>query len=111
MEDKKVDSMAEVFFKKIGIGKDTAVTRPIDPRVDRRFRKLIEEAQKAGEIIINTGEGYYRPNLENPVEYVDYLHYIAQKRSRIRAHLCTIAAMEKAASEFITDIEREVVLE
>jgi membrane peptidoglycan carboxypeptidase len=65
----------------------------------------IEDAQGKGDIIINLGDGYYRPDLSNPVEAAEFRHYINQKRSRIRAQMKTITAMENAANNADTSID------
>ena len=98
-------NIAVAYFSKIGKGKDNALQRPRNARVDRKLRRLIEEAQGAGDIIINVGEGYYRPDMHNPAERGEYLHYIAQLKSRIRAHVRNIAALEKAARAKMLDGE------
>lgn len=91
----------ESLFKQIGTGKENAVTRPRNECEDRGLRKMVENAQAKGDIIINLGSGYYRPDLSNPEEIREYHHYIAQKRSRIRSHLKTITAMEGTAAKLI----------
>lgn len=53
-------SRAEVLFEMIGTGPGRAVRRPKDPRTDRALRRLIAEANKKGDCIINVGGGYYR---------------------------------------------------
>lgn len=86
-------------FNRIETGKHAAVSRPRDPRSDRVLRKMIEEAQSNGDIIINLGDGYYRPDFSKPDEVQEYRHYIAQKESRITAHQKTINGMQKAVRE------------
>lgn len=93
------------LFYRIGTGKKNALTRPANEMQDRRLRKMIEEAQGKGDIIINLGEGYYRPDLCKPEEAEEYRHYINQKRSRIRAQLATVTAMEAAAEKIMAAIE------
>lgn len=101
MKNSKYDDL----FIQIGSGKENALSRPQNPLRDRRLRKSIENAQGKGDIIINVGDGYYRPDLSNPVEAAEFRHYINQKRSRIRAQMKTITAMENAANNADTSID------
>lgn len=64
-------SRAEALFKMIGIGRENAL------KVDNRFtdfRGMVAEANKNGDCIINTGEGYYRPGPEDEDELNHYLY-------------------------------------
>ena len=58
---------------------------------------MVEEAQIGGRIIINVGNGYYEPDLSDPVEELEYRHYIMAKKSRIRKMAQTIHEMEMTA--------------
>ena len=75
-------SEAERLFDKIGTGAAYAIKRPKDPKVDREFRKLIEDANNSGEdCIINVGYGYFRPGEDDDV---DAEIYFAAEESRAR---------------------------
>lgn len=67
-------SHAEILFARIGTGKAHAVKRPRDRYTDRAFRKLIEEANKSGDCIINVGEGYFRPGEDDEQDLMHYLN-------------------------------------
>lgn len=88
---------AEDYFNAITKGRRTAVKRPKNSGSDRRLRKMIEEAQRDGRIIINSGGGYYEPDLKDEVEVLEYRHYINAKKSRIKKMWQTIQGMEAAA--------------
>ena len=68
----KEKSEAERLFDKIGTGAYYAVRRPKDPKVDRRLRQLIAEANKNGDCIINDGSGYFRPGEDDDVAFEAY---------------------------------------
>lgn len=91
------------LFAQIGVGKKNILKRPGNSYDDRILRKKIQEAQESGDIIINVGEGYYRPILAIPEEKLEFEHYINSKKSRINAHARTIAAMERTAKEMINN--------
>lgn len=73
---------AKDLFKNIGYGKRNAVSRPSNARIDRRFRKLIEQANATGDCIIPSAVGYYRP--ETPEEFREAEIYIRKEQHRIR---------------------------
>ena len=65
-------SEAEMLFGKIGTGAAYALKRP-KGKVDRLLRKMISEANKTGDCIINTGFGYFRPGPDDEEELKQYL--------------------------------------
>ena len=65
-------SEAERLFDKIGTGAYYAVKRPKDAKVDRQLRRLIAEANKSGDCIINDGSGYFRPGEDDDVAFEAY---------------------------------------
>lgn len=85
-------TQADKLFSLIGEGIGHAVSRPKDPKVDRRLRQLVAEANKTGDCIINMGFGYYRPGDDDCVEFEEY---IAQERSRAREILRKCRSMEQ----------------
>lgn len=84
---------AKDLFKNIGYGKRNAVSRPPNARIDRAFRKLIEQANAAGDCIIPSEAGYYRP--ETPEEFREAEIYIRKERHRIRVIGDKITLMSK----------------
>ena len=84
---------AKDLFKNIGYGKRNAVSRPPNARIDRGFRKLIEQANASGDCIIPSAAGYYRP--ETPEEFREAEIYIRKERHRIRVIGDKITLMSK----------------
>lgn len=60
------------------------------------FRNLVREANLNGDVIINTGNGYYRPDLGNEADKADYEHYIAREISRAKELFAKVHAMQAA---------------
>lgn len=77
-------SEAERLFDKIGTGAYYAVRRPTNARTDRSLRKLIAEANKAGDFIINDGSGYFRAGEEDRVELEHYVRSELHRAKEIR---------------------------
>lgn len=75
---------AESLFSRIGDGRQNAVTRPVNRTVDRYLRDLVARANERGEVIINVGNGYYRPRFSDPVERSEFEKYINKDISRAR---------------------------
>ena len=64
--------LAEFLISNIG-DRDHPMKRPKNPSLDREFRGLISERNAAGEdIIINNGEGYYRPGADDRPAVFEY---------------------------------------
>ena len=64
-------SRAEILFDSIQTGRENAL------KVHNsfyEFRKLVAEANKGGDCIINTGSGYYRPGPDDEDELKYYLY-------------------------------------
>ena len=100
MTMKEKNNLSEIIFNKIGYGKIHALPRPTDQAIDRALRKKIEVSQSKGDIIINVGYGYYRPDLSVPEELAEYNAYIRQKKSKLRSEMITLEAMEKTANKY-----------
>lgn len=77
-------SEAERLFDKIGTGAYYAVKRPSTERVDRQLRKLISEANKKGDFIINDGSGYFRAGDEDREELEHYVRAELHRAKEIR---------------------------
>lgn len=64
--------LAEILIDMIG-GSDCPIKRPINASVDREMRGLIQERNTAGEdVIINIGDGYFRPGEEDRTAFLEY---------------------------------------
>lgn len=85
-------SEAERLFDKIGTGAAYALKRPKEPKVDRRLRQLIAEANTNGDCIINDGSGYFRPGDDDDIAFETY---IAAERSRAREILRKTSRMQQ----------------
>lgn len=77
-------SEAERLFDKIGTGAYYAVSRPSNPRVDRQLRRLIADANKKGDFIINDGSGYFRAGDEDRIELERYVRAELHRAKEIR---------------------------
>lgn len=78
---------AEFLFSLIGWGKENSVTRPKDPNVDRELRDFVKkhnsDEEKLG-VIINVGNGYYKPRSWVLEEKLEFREYRAKDNSRER---------------------------
>ena len=76
---------AEELFSLIGTGKNNALMRPYNKRVDRALRKLINEANRSGQdCIINSGKGYYRPDFSSEEDTHEAKVYLVKEFHRCR---------------------------
>ena len=86
----KKKSHAEILFDKIGTGRKNAI------KVHNsfyEFRKLVADANKNGDCIINTGYGYYRPSADDEAEVN---HYLNRELHRAHEILDKVDAMREA---------------
>lgn len=67
---------------KIPDGHANAIPRPADPYYDRLLRRQIEEANKNGDVIINNGNGYFRPVPGDKIDEAELSHYLASEYQR-----------------------------
>lgn len=91
---------AKYPFSRIGDGKENAVTRPINRTVDRYLRDLVAQANERGEVIINVGDGYYRPRFFDPIERMEFEEYTNNDISRANK---TMMKVERMKSAFLKD--------
>lgn len=75
-------SQAESLFSQIGYGRENAIPRPANKSIDRFLREMVARANESGDVIINVGEGYYRPRPWNITEKMEYNEYVAKDVSR-----------------------------
>lgn len=71
----------------IPYGHKKPLPRMPDPVKDRKFRKMVEDANNDGDCIINVGNGYYRPVPGDPVDEKELQEYLAKDLHRARAVL------------------------
>lgn len=78
---------AEYLFSRIGWGQENAVMRPANGDVDRLLRDLVKkhnsDKDKPG-VIINVGNGYYKPRKRILAELSEYREYRNKDDSRER---------------------------
>ena len=91
---------AQTLFSLIPTGSQTPLKRPKNANVDRQLRKLIEEANNNGDIIINIGKGYFRPDLSNAFDRLALNTYINSIKSRIGSLSASMNAIEKTAEGY-----------
>ena len=65
-------SEAQMLFDKIGTGVAYALKRP-KGKVDRLLRRMIADANRTGDCIINNGFGYFRPGPDDEDDLKQYL--------------------------------------
>jgi len=75
---------AEDLFNQIPKGHRNALRRPTDQTVDRRLRRLIAKAREEGRIIINSDQGYYEADTNDPIDMMEYHAFIKKQESRIK---------------------------
>lgn len=71
----------------IPYGHKNPLARVSNPVKDRKFRKMVEDANNDGDCIINVGNGYYRPVPGDPVDEKELQEYLAKDLHRARAVL------------------------
>lgn len=91
----KNKNQATSIFANLSIGHRNAVSRPYNKGIDRCLRKLIEEANIHGDLIIHGENGYYRPDLDDPYDRIELQRYLNNERSRIRTLIRKHTAMLK----------------
>ena len=84
--------LAELLLDNIG-DRSHPLKRPKNPSVDRELRGLISERNAAGEdIIINNGEGYYRPGADDRPAVFEYWVKETHRASEIKKKADTMMA-------------------
>ena len=78
------ESKAKQHFLRIPDGHTHPLQRPSDSYTDRVFRKMVEDANKHGDCIINVGRGYYRPLPGDAVDEKEFNEYMKRDLSRVR---------------------------
>lgn len=79
------EKSARFLFACIGRGKENRVERPEKGGdTDRHLRRLVQNARENGDLIINVGQGYYRPILTRTEELLETKEFFAKEDSRAR---------------------------
>lgn len=87
---------AEEYFGRIMKGHRNPLPRPNDAVTDRTLRKMVEDANRHGDCIINSGNGYYRPDPTDEVDSFEFNIYLAQELKRARSIQTKRLAMKQA---------------
>lgn len=88
-------SEAEMLFDKIGTGIAYALKRP-KGKVDRLLRRMMADANRTGDCIINDGAGYYRPRRDDGFDEHCFHIYKSKELARARAIIDKIEKMENS---------------
>ena len=80
--DKKI-THASIAFKSIGIGKENAYTPP--KSIAKEFSDLVNIQNSKGDVIINLGDVYYRPNPLSDKGDEEFNAYITQEYEKADA--------------------------
>lgn len=91
--------VAQTIFDRITSGSGNAVGRPavIDKNnstIDRALRELVEQANRNGDCIINTGNGYFRPLPLNTLDEYYFHEYLGKEKSWMKELEKKISTME-----------------
>lgn len=79
------EKAARFLFESIGRGKENRTERPEKGSdTDRQLRRLVQEARESGDLIINVGQGYYRPILTRTEELHETKEFFSKEDSRAR---------------------------
>ena len=90
-----VQLLSEIWFDQID-RHSRPLKRPASQRVDRAFRRRVEEANLHGDCIINNGEGYFRPSPDDSEGRYAYALYRTRELKKAKAIIEKISAMDKA---------------
>jgi len=95
---KKKNEDVELLMASIGTGKENAV-KSHDPITARVLRAEVQKKQRKGDILINHGDGYYRPDLSTIDGQIEFSRYISKYKRAALSLRSKIEAMEYAAWE------------
>ena len=82
MKQSKEDKLSSAF-KSIKIGKDNAFIPP--KSIAQEFSSYVDEQNSKGDIVINLGKGYYRPNPLSQEEHDEFNSYLSKEYERANA--------------------------
>lgn len=81
----------------IPVGRKNAIK--LEGRDNRRIRREINKANIRGEIIINNGYGYFKPDLNDKGDEAELNHYLASELHRAREILYKRQRIKEAMSK------------
>ena len=94
----KTQWLADILFNMIEddelMGKP--IKRPLNRAVDRAFRKKVEKANREGSVIINIGDGYFRPDRNDESDEWAYRLYRSKELKRAKSIIDKIQSMDEA---------------
>lgn len=94
------------YFSRIQTGHRNALARPTDKGADRALRRMIEAANMRGDCIINSGEGYYRPDPSDEIDKALFRIYLENEKCRATSiwekRRCMIDTFEKMRANEIS---------
>lgn len=92
-----VQWLAEILLEMIDdMDPVRAMKRPVNPNIDRALRRMIANKNSSGEdVIINVGNGYFKPDVTNEEDRLAYNAYRARELKRAKTIIETIATMDK----------------
>lgn len=79
MKQCKEDKLSSAF-KSIKIGKANAFIPP--KSIAREFSSYVDKQNSKGDVVINIGNGYYRPNPLSPEEKDEFATYLSNEYDR-----------------------------
>ena len=101
---------ASELFGYIGNGREGALPRPSDSAIDRGLREMINKANKEGDFIIPSPNGYYRPIISRPEEKADAEIYLRKELTRARDVLLKRLKMKQTLADMEDHVCRETAL-
>lgn len=67
---------------------------------DRNIRKLISEARRTAPIVnVQNGNGYYIPDMQDPVDKSQLSHFVKQEERRLKSIGWSLKAARRAAND------------
>ena len=99
--DKKI-IRASTAFKSIGIGRENAYIPP--ESIAKEFSDLVDIQNSKGDVIINLGDGYYRPNPLSDKGDEEFNSYLAQEYEKVDAIIDRCVTMRNTYNSIIQHI-------
>ena len=99
--DKKI-THASIAFKSIGIGRENAYIPP--KSIEKEFSDLVNIQNSKGDVIINLGDGYYRPNPLSDQGDEEFNAYLTQEYERANVIINKCIMMRNTYNSIIKQI-------